>query len=150
MRCKQGGRPRTGLVLATGARAGVRSEGERLRFGGASEGEETDMETDPSSAPSPSPSSSHAPFASAEAAGARPQLALLVLRRKKVLELLTAWPHPAERERVRMRLREKSILDVFFSWAHVSGLANGKNQMEGGWDGLGEKKKAPFGLLKLG
>ena len=72
-------------MLATSARAGVRSDGERLRFGGTSEGEETDMETDPSSAPSPSPSSSHAPSASAEAVGARPQLTLLVLRRKKVL-----------------------------------------------------------------
>ena len=43
------------------------------------------METDPSSVPSPS--SPHAPFASAKAAGARPQLTLLVLR--KVLESLT-------------------------------------------------------------
>ena len=95
MRCKQGERPRTGLVLAIGTRAGVRSDGERLWFGGASEGEETDMETDPSSVPSPS--SSHAPFASAKAAGARPQLTLLVLR--KVLESLTAWPHPTKREK---------------------------------------------------
>ena len=48
-------------MLATDVRAGVRSDGERLRFGGASEGEEMDMETDPSSASSPSPSLSHAP-----------------------------------------------------------------------------------------
>ena len=82
-------------MLATGVRAGVRSDGERLRFGGASEGEEMDMETDPS------PLSSHAPATSAQAVGARPQLALLILSRKKVLESLTAWPHPTERERGR-------------------------------------------------
>ena len=100
MRCKQDGRPRTGLVLATGAQAGVRSEGRPI-LGAASQGEETDMETDPSLAPFPSPSSSHAPSVSAEAAGARPRLALLVLRRKMVLASLIAWPHSAERERGR-------------------------------------------------
>jgi len=58
-------------MLAIGAWAGVRSDGERLWYGGASKGEEIDMETDPSSAPSSCPSSSHAPSASTEAASAR-------------------------------------------------------------------------------
>jgi hypothetical protein len=68
-----------------------------------SEDDETNMETDQSSMPSPSPSllSSHAPSTSAKAAGTRPQLMLLILRRKEVLESLIAWPHPVKRERGR-------------------------------------------------
>ncbi|KAF8643669.1 hypothetical protein HU200_066728 [Digitaria exilis] len=52
-----------------------RRYGERLRFGGASEGEETDLEPDLSSSPAPSPSpapASQAPSAAATAAVATP------------------------------------------------------------------------------
>ena len=87
-------------MLATGARAGVRSEGERLRFGGASQGKETDMETDPSSAPSPSPSSYHAPSASAEVVGARPHPALLVFEEEEGVGVADSLAPPGgERKR---------------------------------------------------
>jgi hypothetical protein len=40
----------------------------------------------------------------------------------------------------RIRVRENGILDTFTGWAHMSELANGKNQTEGGRNGMESKK----------
>ena len=131
-------------MLATSTRAGVRLDGERLRFGGASKGEETGMETDPSSAPSPSPSSSHAPFASAKAAGARPQLAMLALRRKKVLESLTAWPHPAREKDVEDEVMREGHFKCFH-WLGPRVRAGKRQKPDGRWtEWLGRQKKVSW------